>query len=52
MGSEQPGLVEETKMLPVADMIEAFQFVERKHGRDADVLVVPHALHVVPVVAE
>jgi len=52
VGSEQPGLVEETKMLPVADMIEAFQFVERKHGRDADVLVVPHALHVVPVVAE
>jgi nickel-dependent lactate racemase len=52
VGSEQPGLVEEAKMLPVADMNEAFQFVERKHGRDAEVLVVPDALHVVPVVAE
>jgi len=52
VGSEQPGLVEDAKMLPVADMNEAFQFVERKHGRDANVLVVPHALHVVPVVAE
>ncbi len=52
VGSEQPGLVEEAKMLPVADMSEAFQFVERKHGKDAEVLVVPDALHVVPVIAE
>jgi nickel-dependent lactate racemase len=52
VGSEQPAVVEETKMLPVADMVEAFRFVERKHGRDADVLVVPHALHAVPVVAQ
>jgi nickel-dependent lactate racemase len=52
VGSEHPGLIRETKMIPIADMMEAFQFVERKHGRDADVLVVPHALHVVAVVAE
>jgi hypothetical protein len=26
--------------------------VERKHGSDAEVLIVPHALHTLPVVAE
>jgi nickel-dependent lactate racemase len=51
VGSEQPGVVEETKMLPAADMDEAFRYVVQKHGKDAEVLVVPHALHTVPVVA-
>jgi nickel-dependent lactate racemase len=50
VGSEDPGIVEEAKMRPVAGMAEALEYVERKHGRDADVLVVPHALHTVPVV--
>jgi nickel-dependent lactate racemase len=50
VGSEDPGIVEEAKMRPFADMSEALKYVERKHGRDADVLVVPHALHAVPVV--
>jgi nickel-dependent lactate racemase len=50
VGSEQPRLVEEAKMRPVADMNEAFRFVEQKHGTGIDVLVVPHALHTVPVV--
>jgi nickel-dependent lactate racemase len=51
VGSEQSRIVEEAKMLPVADMDEAFRYVEQKHGKDAEVLVVPHALHTVPVVA-
>jgi nickel-dependent lactate racemase len=50
VGSEDPGVVEDAKMLPVRDMSEAFRYVERKHGRETDVLVVPHALHTVPVV--
>jgi nickel-dependent lactate racemase len=52
VGSKAPRLIEETKMRPAVDMIEAFRFVEEKHGRDGDVLVIPHALHTVPVVGE
>jgi hypothetical protein len=37
-------------MIPARDMAEALRFVERKHGTGADVLVVPHALHTLPVV--
>jgi nickel-dependent lactate racemase len=50
VGCEHPALVEELKMIPFRDMAEALRFVQRKHGRGADVLVVPHALHTLPVV--
>lgn len=50
VGSEHPELVRDTKMIPAADMGEALRFVEEKHGREADVLIVPHALHTLPVV--
>jgi nickel-dependent lactate racemase len=50
VGCEHPAVVEELKMIPASDMAEAFGFVERKHGKGADVLVVPHALHTLPVV--
>jgi nickel-dependent lactate racemase len=50
VGSEHPQLVRETKMIPAADMPEALRFVEQKHGREADILIVPHALHTLPVV--
>ncbi len=50
VGSEFPQLVREMQMIPAADMGEAFEFVEQKHGRGADVLIVPHALRTLPVV--
>lgn len=50
VGCEHPALVETLKMTPAQDMDEAMRFVERKHGASADVLVVPHALHTLPVV--
>ena len=50
VGSECPQLVSEMKMIPAADMVEALGFVEEKHGREADVVIVPHALHTLPVV--
>ncbi len=50
VGSEYPQLVREMKMIPAADMGEALAFAEEKHGREADILVVPHALHTLPVV--
>ena len=52
VGAEHPGLVRETKLIPAADMTEALNFVEQKHGREADILVVPHALHTLPIVSE
>lgn len=50
VGSEYPQLVREMKMIPAAEMGEALSFVEEKHGREGDILVVPHALHTLPVV--
>jgi nickel-dependent lactate racemase len=50
VGCKYPVLVEELKMIPARDMAEALRFVERKHGAGADLLVVPHALHTLPVV--
>jgi nickel-dependent lactate racemase len=52
VGCEHPRLVEDLKMIPAQDMAEAFRFVARKHGKSADVLIVPHALHTLPVVAD
>lgn len=52
VGCEEPELVREVKMTPARDMDEALRLVERKHGSDAEVLIVPHALHTLPVVAE
>jgi len=50
VGSEHPELVKEMKMIPAVNMVEALRFVEDKHGRDADMLIVRHALHTLPVV--
>ncbi len=51
VGCQQPDLVQDLKMTPAKDMDEALRSVERKHGVDADILVVPHALHTLPMVA-
>jgi nickel-dependent lactate racemase len=50
VGCGEPDLVREAKMIPAGDMAEALQLVQRKHGLQADVLIVPHALHTLPVV--
>jgi nickel-dependent lactate racemase len=50
VGTEHPQLVREIKMIPAADMGEALRLVEKRHGREADILIVPHALHTLPVV--
>jgi nickel-dependent lactate racemase len=50
VGCEYPALVKDVKMKPARDMDEAFGLIERKHGASADVVVVPHALHTLPVV--
>lgn len=51
VGCQDPELVREVKMTPARDMDEALRLVERKHGSDAELLIVPHALHSLPVVA-
>lgn len=51
VGCEDSELVREVKMTPARDMDEALELVQRKHGTDAQVLIVPHALHSLPVVA-
>jgi nickel-dependent lactate racemase len=51
VGCREPDLVHEVKMTPARDMEEALQLVQDKHGLEADMLIVPHALHTLPVVA-
>jgi lactate racemase len=52
VGSKKPDVVEQAKMIPVPDMDEAFREASRISGRqDLDVLIVPHALLTLPIVA-
>ena len=50
VGSETPEVVHEAKMIPAADMDEAFRIVAEKLGPSLEVLVVPHALLTLPIV--
>ena len=53
VGSQTPDLVSQVKMIPAADMNEAFRIATRLIGRDdLDVLVVPHALLTLPIVTQ
>jgi nickel-dependent lactate racemase len=52
VGSENPELVRQMKMIPASDMNAAFQLASHHLGRkDLDVLVVPHAMLTLPVVS-
>ncbi|HID64418.1 MAG TPA: nickel-dependent lactate racemase, partial [Anaerolineae bacterium] len=50
VGSECPDIVRQAKMIPAADMDEAFHIVTEKLGPNLDVLIVPHALLTLPIV--
>jgi len=51
VGSECPDIVRDLKMIPLPTMEEAFKLVEERIGKKAEVLVVPHALLTLPVIA-
>ncbi|HHS96665.1 MAG TPA: nickel-dependent lactate racemase [Chloroflexi bacterium] len=51
VGSEHPEVVEACKMIPAATMEEALALAARELGPELDVLIVPHALLTLPVVA-
>lgn len=50
VGSRCPDIVRQAKMIPAANMEEAFHMVTEKLGPKLDVLVIPHALLTLPVV--
>ena len=50
VGSEDEKIVTDTKMIPAADMKEAFRIAVEKLGSKLDVLIVPHALLTLPIV--
>jgi nickel-dependent lactate racemase len=50
VGSETPETVRDAKMIPAADMDEAFGIAAAKLGAKLDVLIVPHALLTLPIV--
>ena len=51
VGSERPDVVAACKMTPAETMDEALALAARELGEDLDVLVVPHALLTLPIVA-
>jgi nickel-dependent lactate racemase len=51
VGSECPDLVAACKMIPATTMDEALELAEADLGKSCDVLVVPHSLLTLPVVA-
>ena len=50
VGAERPDVVEAAKMIPAATMEDALAMASRVLGRDLEVLIVPHALLMLPVV--
>lgn len=53
VGSETPDVVRDARMIPAADMDEAFRIAVAKMGRsDLEVLIVPHALLTLPIVSD
>ncbi|MDY7041591.1 MAG: hypothetical protein SVX38_12090, partial [Chloroflexota bacterium] len=51
VGSETPDVVRACKMIPAATVEEALAQAADELGNDLDVLIVPHALLTLPVVA-
>ena len=51
VGSERPDIVRDCKMIPVDTMDEALDLAKRELDDPLDVLVVPHALLTLPIVA-
>jgi nickel-dependent lactate racemase len=50
VGSECTDIVRQARMIPAADMDQAFRIVTEKLGPNLDVLIVPHALLTLPIV--
>jgi len=50
VGSEDPQVVRDAKMVPADTMKEAVRIVTKRLGSKLNVLVVPHALLTLPIV--
>jgi nickel-dependent lactate racemase len=52
VGSDFPQLIADCKMIPAASMDEAFEIAQRNLGKSCEVLLVPDAMHTLPVIQE
>jgi len=52
VGAEDPAIVQQCHMTPAATMEEALALAQDRIGREAEALIVPHALLTLPVVQE
>ena len=50
VGSQTPGIVADCKMIPAETMQEALVLAEERFGRSCQVLIVPYAMHTLPVI--
>jgi hypothetical protein len=52
VGSESPDVIRDCKMIPVETMDQALRLASQQLGAQLDVLIVPHALLTLPIVAK
>ncbi len=50
VGAECPDVVRQAKMIPAGSMEEALEIAAERLGRQLDILIVPHAMHTLPIV--
>lgn len=50
VGSMDPQIVKDVKMIPVSTMNEAFEFVQKDLGKNLDVIFIPNALMTLPII--
>ncbi|MBI4300942.1 MAG: nickel-dependent lactate racemase [Chloroflexi bacterium] len=51
VGAQEPQVVRDLRMIPAATMEEAWGIIEGRLGKELSVLIVPHALLTLPVIA-
>ncbi len=50
VGSENPEIILEAKMIPARNMEKAFEIIKKQLGDDIEILLVPNALSILPII--
>jgi len=50
VGSKEPQIVKDAKMIPTSTMNEAFKIVQNDLGKNLDVILIPNAMMTLPII--
>jgi len=50
VGSKEPQIVKDVKMIPTSTMNEAFEIVQNDLGKNLDVILIPNAMMTLPII--